>query len=358
MTVLSRCLQFNLKQMPADSIVGHLQAVLGQEQVGFEIPALRLIGQAAAGSMRDALSLTDQAIAYSAGNLTEEAVRGMLGTIDQRHLVRLLDALATGDAKGVLAVADELAIRGLSYAGALADLAVLLSRVAIEQRVTGVTPAEDPLAADISRLAQALHPDAVQLFYSVAVHSRGELTLAPDEYAGFIMACLRMLALNGEAGPQTALEALAPARQTAEPAVAAAAPVSTPAPVAAPHPQAAEVEASVAPAPAPVVAPESAAPAQPTPAVAPQAAASQAVAPQSGMPAAPATEESASVAPWFRPRRQGRPIPPRPSPRRKACRLGRVARCRACRRTSQARRRRAGRDAGGLRRHGARAGAG
>jgi len=223
-TVLSRCLQFNLKQMPADSIVGHLQAVLGQEEVGFEVPALRLIGQAASGSMRDALSLTDQAIAYSAGNLTEDAVRGMLGTIDQRHLVRLLDALSTGDAKGVLAVADELAIRGLSYAGALADLAVLLSRVAIEQRVTGVTAAEDPLAADIARLAQALHPDAVQLFYSVAVHSRGELTLAPDEYAGFIMACLRMLSLNGDAGPQTALEApAAPARQAAaEPAVAAA----------------------------------------------------------------------------------------------------------------------------------------
>ena len=223
-TVLSRCLQFNLKQMPADSIVGHLQAVLGQEEVGFEVPALRLIGQAASGSMRDALSLTDQAIAYSAGNLTEDAVRGMLGTIDQRHLVRLLDALSSGDAKGVLAVADELAIRGLSYAGALADLAVLLSRVAIEQRVTGVTAAEDPLAADIARLAQALHPDAVQLFYSVAVHSRGELTLAPDEYAGFIMAGLRMLSLNGDAGPQTALEApAAPARQAAaEPAVAAA----------------------------------------------------------------------------------------------------------------------------------------
>lgn len=226
-TVLSRCLQFNLKQMPADSIVGHLQAVLGQEDVGFEIPALRLIGQAASGSMRDALSLTDQAIAYSAGNLTEDAVRGMLGTIDQRHLVRLLDALSSGDAKGVLAVADELAIRGLSYAGALADLAVLLSRVAIEQRVTGVTAAEDPLAADIARLAQALHPDAVQLFYSVAVHSRGELTLAPDEYAGFIMACLRMLALNGDAGPQTALEApAAPARQSAEPAAAIAAPAA------------------------------------------------------------------------------------------------------------------------------------
>lgn len=255
-TVLSRCLQFNLKQMPADSIVGHLQAVLGEEQVGFEVPALRLIGQAASGSMRDALSLTDQAIAYSAGNLTEDAVRGMLGTIDQRHLVRLLDALSAGDARSVLAVADELAIRGLSYAGALADLAVLLSRVAIEQRVSGVMPAEDPLAADIARLAQTLHPDAVQLFYSVAVHSRGELTLAPDEYAGFIMACLRMLALNGDAGPQTALEApAAPARQTAEPAAAVAQPPQAPTPVAA-----APVAEPVAPAVSAPASPAAAAP--------------------------------------------------------------------------------------------------
>ncbi|WP_434643360.1 DNA polymerase III subunit gamma/tau [Achromobacter piechaudii] len=267
-TVLSRCLQFNLKQMPADSIVGHLQAVLGHEEVAFEVPALRLIGQAAQGSMRDALSLTDQAIAYSAGNMTEDAVRGMLGTIDQRHLVRLLDALSTGDAKAVLAVADELAVRGLSYAGALADLAVLLSRVAIEQRVTGVTPAEDPLAADIARLALGLHPDAVQLFYSVAVHSRGELTLAPDEYAGFIMACLRMLALNGDAGPQTALEApAAPARQTAEPAeaVTASAPAAD-APMAA-APMAAAVAPAIATAAAPAISP-AAAPASAVPAVA------------------------------------------------------------------------------------------
>lgn len=297
-TVLSRCLQFNLKQMPADSIVGHLQAVLGEEQVGFEVPALRLIGQAASGSMRDALSLTDQAIAYSAGNLTEDAVRGMLGTIDQRHLVRLLDALSTGDAKGVLAVADELATRGLSYAGALADLAVLLSRVAIEQRVSGVTPAEDPLVADIARLAQTLHPDAVQLFYSVAVHSRGELTLAPDEYAGFIMACLRMLALNGDAGPQTAIEAPAtPARQTAEPAepaVAAAqppqaAPVATAPAVERPAPAA----QPAAPAPSvPVSAPQ--ANVAPVPAAAP---APMAAAPVTA-PAAPAQPAAASVPPW------------------------------------------------------------
>ncbi|MGS1009865.1 DNA polymerase III subunit gamma/tau [Achromobacter anxifer] len=289
-TVLSRCLQFNLKQMPADSIVGHLQAVLGQEDVGFEVPALRLIGQAASGSMRDALSLTDQAIAYSAGNLTEDAVRGMLGTIDQRHLVRLLDALSAGDAKGVLAVADELAIRGLSYAGALADLAVLLSRVAIEQRVRGVTPAEDPLAGDIARLAQVLHPDAVQLFYSVAVHSRSELTLAPDEYAGFIMACLRMLALNGDAGPQTALEApAAPARQTAD-APAAAAPVAA----SASAPPAAQAEPATAPLPAAAVAAAPAA-AEPAPAPvvqAPPAAAQEAALaePAAAAPVAPAPE--------------------------------------------------------------------
>ena len=190
------------------------------------------------------------------------------------------------------------------------------------------------------------------------MHSRGELTLAPDEYAGFIMACLRMLALNGEAGPQTALEApAAPARQTAEPAVAAAAPVSTPAPVAAPHPQAAEVEASVAPAPAPVVAPESAAPAQPTPAVAPQAAASQAVAPQSGMPAAPATEGirkrcprgsgAAPAEPSAAPESAPEGVPPG-----KSCPMPRLPPYKPSPAPP------AGRDAGGLRRHGARAGAG
>ena len=194
-TVLSRCLQFNLKQMTAESIVGHLQSVLDQESIQYETPALRLLAQAAAGSMRDALSLTDQAIAYSAGNLSAEAVQGMLGTIDQQHLVHLLQALAAGSARQVLDVANELASRGLSYSGALADLAVLLSRIAIQQRIPGTLEADDPLTADIVQLATVLHPDQTQLFYSVAVHSRSELSLAPDEYAGFVMACLRMLAL-------------------------------------------------------------------------------------------------------------------------------------------------------------------
>ncbi|AZY48426.1 DNA polymerase III subunit gamma/tau [Bordetella avium] len=286
-TVLSRCLQFNLKQMPPESIVGHLQAVLGQEQIGFEVPALRLIGQAASGSMRDALSLTDQAIAYSAGNLTEEAVRGMLGTIDQRHLVRLLDALTAGDARSVLAVADELSTRGLSYTGALADFAVLLSRVAIEQRVAGATPGDDPLAQDIARLAANLHPDAVQLFYSVAVHSRSELSLAPDEYAGFVMACLRMLALNGEAGPATQIEAPraaspAPVAVPVAKAVDAVRPAEAPVGTAEPPPAVAAVPAPAEPAPAA---------AAPEPAVlppweeAPVAVAEDAVVPQEAAPA-------------------------------------------------------------------------
>jgi DNA polymerase-3 subunit gamma/tau len=216
-TVLSRCLQFNLKQMPGDAIVGHLEQVLGAEEIPFEVAALRLLGQAASGSMRDALSLTDQAIAYSAGNLTEESVRGMLGTIDQRHLVRLLDALQAGEASAVLEIADELATRGLSYRAALADLAILLSRVAIVQRVAQAIDDVDPLAVDIKRLASSLQPDAVQLFYTVAVHSRSELAIAPDEYAGFVMACLRMLSLSGAAGG---------AKQQAAPAIAQAA--STP----------------------------------------------------------------------------------------------------------------------------------
>ena len=198
-TVLSRCLQFNLKQMTAESIVTHLQEVLAQEDIPFEVPALRLIAQAASGSMRDALSLTDQAIVYSAGNLTVEAMQGMLGTIDQRYLVRLLQALAAGKATEVLGVADELATRGLSYSGALGDLAVLLSKIAIQQRIPGALGSEEPLIEEVVGLAAMMHPDLVQLFYSVAVHSRNELSLAPDEYAGFVMACLRMLALAPEA---------------------------------------------------------------------------------------------------------------------------------------------------------------
>ena len=201
-TVLSRCLQFNLKQMPPIAVAEHLNVVLTAEEVAFEPAALKLIGQAAAGSMRDALSLTDQAIAFSAGNMTEESVRTMLGNVDQTHLIRLIDALAQQKPHHVLAIADEFAQRGLSMRTALADLAILLSRIAITQRIPASTDAQDPVYADIQRLAQTVSADVVQVLYTVAVHSRQELTLAPDEYAGFVMTCLRMLSLcEGQSSP-------------------------------------------------------------------------------------------------------------------------------------------------------------
>ncbi|OSZ42499.1 DNA polymerase III subunit gamma/tau [Alcaligenes faecalis] len=237
-TVLSRCLQFNLKQMTVPAIVGHLQDILTQEEMHFELPALRLLAQAADGSMRDALSLSDQAIAYSAGDLSAQAVQAMLGTIDQRHLAQLLQALVAYDAQAIMGVADDLALRGLSYSGALADLATLLSRIAIEQRIPGTVSDDDPLAEAVRQLAPTLSPDHVQLFYSVAVHSRQELSLAPDEYAGFVMACLRMLALLPEpvsayvpppAGPSGSDTAGAGAGAGAGAAQAAPAPATAPA---------------------------------------------------------------------------------------------------------------------------------
>ena len=199
-TVLSRCLQFNLKQMPPIHIIDHLENILGLENIGFEKPALRLLAQAAHGSMRDALSLTDQAIAYTAGNVSTESVRAMLGTLDQTYLVRLLDALAGGDGAGLLAVADEMAARSLSYSAALQDLGTLLHRIALAQTVPSALPDDLPERDDVLRLASLFDAEDVQLFYQIAVHGRNELGLAPDEYAGFSMTLLRMLAFKAGEG--------------------------------------------------------------------------------------------------------------------------------------------------------------
>ncbi len=199
-TVLSRCLQFNLKQMPPGHIVGHLDNILGQEQIEFEAPALRLLAAGAHGSMRDALSLTDQAIAYAAGKVTLEAVQGMLGALDQSYLIRVLDALAAKDAAGLLAIADEMATRSLSYNAALQDLAGLLHRVALAQSVPAAIAEDLPECADILRLAGLFDAEEIQLFYQIAVHGRNDLGLAPDEYAGFSMTLLRMLAFRPDMG--------------------------------------------------------------------------------------------------------------------------------------------------------------
>jgi DNA polymerase-3 subunit gamma/tau len=195
-TVLSRCLQFNLKQMPPGHIVGHLENILGQENIEFDPPALRLLAQGAHGSMRDALSLTDQAIAYSAGKVSLESVQGMLGALDQSYLIRLLDALAAQDGQALLAVADEMSVRSLSYKNALQDLGSMLNQIAIAQVVPAAVAEDLPEREDLLRLAGMFSREDVQLFYQIAVHGRNELGLAPDEYAGFSMTLLRMLAFR------------------------------------------------------------------------------------------------------------------------------------------------------------------
>jgi DNA polymerase-3 subunit gamma/tau len=236
-TVLSRCLQFNLKQMPPGHIVGHLENILGQEGIAFDPPALRLLAQGAHGSMRDALSLTDQAIAYAAGRVTLEAVQGMLGALDQSYLIRVLDALAAKDGAGLLAVADEMATRSLSYNAALQDLGSLLHRIALAQTVPSAVPEDVPEREHILRLASMFDAEEVQLFYQIAVHGRNELGLAPDEYAGFSMTLLRMLAFRpgigaAEAQPASPAPSAAPAParlQAAPQAVTASTPVARPA---------------------------------------------------------------------------------------------------------------------------------
>ncbi|UDG81967.1 DNA polymerase III subunit gamma/tau [Candidatus Vallotia cooleyia] len=195
-TVLSRCLQFNLKQMQAGHIASHLEYILVEEGISFEVQALKLLSRAAAGSMRDALSLTDQAIAYSAGAVTERVVRDMLGLLDQTHLVRLLDAIIARDGATVRSVADEMASCSLSFSTALQDLSSLLHRIAWAHVVPDSVLDESPEEAEVRRFSKKLTPEAVQLYYQIATIGRSELKLAPDEYAGFTMALLRMLAFG------------------------------------------------------------------------------------------------------------------------------------------------------------------
>ena len=202
-TVLSRCLQFNLKQMPPASIVGHLRAVLEREALPFEQPALQLLARAAQGSMRDALSLLDQSIAYGGGNVEEQQVRDMLGAIDETYLFALLDALASQDGVALIAQAERMAERSISFEAALQDLGTLLHKIALAQTIPEALPDETPERAAILRLAQTIGAEEIQLYYQIALHGRRDLYLAPDEFAGFTMTLLRMLAFTPESGNAT-----------------------------------------------------------------------------------------------------------------------------------------------------------
>ncbi len=220
-TVLSRCLQFNLKQLPPALILTHLQYVLGQENIPFEIGALNLVARAAQGSMRDALSLMDQAIAYSSGKVDEVLVRTMLGAIDQGYLFDLLQTLRAGDGTGLLRIADDMAIRSLAFEAALQDLATLLHRIALAQTVPQAIAEDEPERERLLELAQQFTPEEIQLNYQIVIHGRSEIDLAPDEYAGFTMTLLRMLAFAPQTLGSTA-EARPPmAKATPSPAYAA-----------------------------------------------------------------------------------------------------------------------------------------
>ncbi len=225
-TVLSRCLQFNLRPMAPPTVQQHLVRVLAAESIEAEPGALRLLARAAHGSMRDALSLTDQAIAYGAGRLDEAGVRRMLGSVDRGHALRVLDALAAGDGAALVGAADGLRALGLSATGLLEELASMLQQMAVLQAVPDSGDADDPDAPALARLAAAFAPDETQLHYSIALHGRDELALAPDEYSGLVMVLLRMHAFRPAGAPTTQATrpqtAAAPAVSVRLPTVAAA----------------------------------------------------------------------------------------------------------------------------------------
>lgn len=246
-TVLSRCLQFNLRPMAPETVQEHLAKVLEAEGVPAEPQALRLLARAARGSMRDALSLTDQAIAFGGGELKEETLRQMLGSVDRSHVFRLIDALAQGDGKSVVEISETLRTHGLSAASTLEEMSSVLQRMAVLQAVPGMaTDPADPEAQEIARLAEAMPADETQLLYSICLHGRAELGLAPDEYAGLTMVLLRLLAFKpGAAEKKTLAEArpapavTAVAATPVQPAVRTAAPTSAPTPAPARPPVAA-----------------------------------------------------------------------------------------------------------------------
>ena len=228
-TVLSRCLQFNLRPMAGSTISEHLATVLRDEGVAHDAASLKLLARAARGSMRDALSLTDQAIAYGGGTLVEAVVRQMLGAVDRGHALRLVRALAAGDGRAAIGVVDELRASGQSAAGTLEEIAALAQQVAVLQAVPDAIDSGDPDAALAAQLVPLLAPDETQLLYSLALHGRGELALAPDEYAGLVMVLLRFLAFKPGDEGQRAQPPAEPAKRRDRPApVPAAVPSRSP----------------------------------------------------------------------------------------------------------------------------------
>ena len=211
-TVLSRCLQFNLRPMAPETVFEHLTKVLAQENLPAEPMALKLLARAARGSMRDALSLADQAIAFGSGQLQEATTRLMLGTVDRSHVMGLIDALARGDGAAVVGISEGLRLNGLSAASALEDMSMVLQRMAVLQAVpSAAAESDDPDHQEMLRLSKAMPADETQLLYSLCLHGRSDLGLAPDEYAALTMVLLRLLAFKPKVHPVQ--QAIAPEAQ-------------------------------------------------------------------------------------------------------------------------------------------------
>jgi DNA polymerase-3 subunit gamma/tau len=249
-TVLSRCLQFNLRPMAPEVVHAHLKAVLEAEQVPVDAGSLRLLSRAARGSMRDALSLTDQAIAYGGGQLAEEGVRAMLGSVDRRHAARLVQALAQRDGPAVLQTVDELRGWGFSASGTLEEMAALLQQMAVQQAVPGALDESDPDTADTLRLAALMSADETQLLYSIAIHGRAELSLVSDDYAALTMVLLRLFAFPPAGGAGAAAPAPRSAPLQAAPREARMSTAARSAPLPKPLPAAEPAAARTSSAPA------------------------------------------------------------------------------------------------------------
>lgn len=238
-TILSRCLQFHLKNMDPERIVGHLKYVLEQEMVPFEESALWQLGRAADGSMRDAMSLADQAIAFGGGKVAESEVRAMLGTIDQNLVYRVLEALVSGQGEAVLKAVDELSEHAPDYSGALAELLSALHRIAIAQALPEAVDNSRGDRQQILTLAQQLPAEDVQLFYQTALMGRRDLPMSPDLRAGFEMVLLRMMAFRPQgvhSVPTQRLPQSTPVAQPAQSGTAPEVPQPIPTPVQEPQP--------------------------------------------------------------------------------------------------------------------------
>ncbi|GLZ88863.1 hypothetical protein Pres01_49140 [Metapseudomonas resinovorans] len=310
-TILSRCLQFSLKNMPPERVVEHLTHVLGAENVPFEADALWLLGRAADGSMRDAMSLTDQAIAFGEGKVLAADVRAMLGTLDHGQVYGVLHALLQGDARALLEAVRHLAEQGPDWNGVLSEMLNVLHRVAIAQVLPDAVDNGQGDRDRVLALAQALPGEDVQFYYQMGLIGRRDLPLAPDPRSGFEMVLLRMLAFrpaDADGAPRVQLKdpgisqatvdpqknPVAGATSSASVAIAAPqpAPIQAPAPVVVPAPVVSQPVAAPAPAPAPVVE---------APAPVPVAAVEEVAAPVSAVEAAPepvaepVTEEPVAV---------------------------------------------------------------